>query len=243
MDAQPREHPAEPEIYLDMVAGLLRCAAEARSLEDAFLGLEEAGIMLRVDRSVTPTMAKAPTLGIWEVRPAAQYRQRRPARSHHHSAARRDRPRRWVSPRRRRRRGRQLRLRRAQVHAPDPDLAARGDHPAAGPGRLPVLGAAMAGYVEATRDDDTERNRVCRPSSFGNTLVDWAVMNAVGMRNAAALNTEPDLKAFANQIALNPARVPPEHTGSAAVDDAQNRIQSYAGPGLAHLAAWAGLEA
>ena len=108
---------------------------------------------------------------------------------------------------------------------------------------FPCFGAALAGYVEATRDDDTERNRVCRPSPFGNTLVDWAVMNAVGMRNAAALNTEPDLKAFANQIALNPARVPPEHTGSAAVDDAQNRIQSYAGPGLAHLAAWAGLEA
>ena len=27
----------------------------------------DAGIMLRIDRAVTPTMAKAPTLGMWEL--------------------------------------------------------------------------------------------------------------------------------------------------------------------------------
>jgi hypothetical protein len=57
----------DPETYLDMVAHLLCCAAEASSLDDAFLRLEETGIMLRVDRSVTPTMAKTPTLGTWEL--------------------------------------------------------------------------------------------------------------------------------------------------------------------------------
>ena len=52
-----------PEIYLGMVATLMEAAASAHSLDTLFLALEDAGIMLRVDPSVTPTMAKAPTLG------------------------------------------------------------------------------------------------------------------------------------------------------------------------------------
>ena len=43
------------------------CGGVASSLDDLFLRLEDAGIMLRIDRSVTPTMAKAPTLGTWEL--------------------------------------------------------------------------------------------------------------------------------------------------------------------------------
>ena len=57
----------DPVIYLGMVADMMRAAASATSLDDLFLRLEDAGIMLRIDRSVTPTMAKAPTLGIWEL--------------------------------------------------------------------------------------------------------------------------------------------------------------------------------
>ena len=53
----------DPVIYLGMVADMMRAAGTAASLPDLFLRLEEAGIMLRIDRSVTPTMAKAPTLG------------------------------------------------------------------------------------------------------------------------------------------------------------------------------------
>ncbi len=46
---------------------MMRLAAEARSLPELFGQLEDAGIMLRIDQSVTPTMAKAPTLGLWEL--------------------------------------------------------------------------------------------------------------------------------------------------------------------------------
>ncbi|MET1007924.1 MAG: NAD(P)-binding protein, partial [Propionibacteriaceae bacterium] len=57
----------DPVIYLGMVAETMRLAAGARSLPDLFGQLEGAGIMLRIDPSVTPTMAKAPTLGRWEL--------------------------------------------------------------------------------------------------------------------------------------------------------------------------------
>ena len=57
--------------------------ADATSLDDLFLRLEDAGIMLRIDRSVTPTMAKAPTLGALGARAAAHHRERRTPRPHH----------------------------------------------------------------------------------------------------------------------------------------------------------------
>ena len=57
----------DPVIYLGMYATLVEAAASAASLPDLFLRLEELGIMLRIDPAVTPTMAKAPTLGLWEL--------------------------------------------------------------------------------------------------------------------------------------------------------------------------------
>ncbi len=57
----------DPAIYLGMVAEMMCLAAQTRSLPELFGQLEDAGIMLRIDRSVTPTMAKAPTLGMWEL--------------------------------------------------------------------------------------------------------------------------------------------------------------------------------
>ena len=57
------------------------------------------------------------------------------------------------------------------------------------------------------------------------------------MRNAAAFGSEPDVKDWSNRVALNPARVPPEHPGSPALDDAlATAPDSTCGPGLARLA-------
>jgi hypothetical protein len=53
----------DPVVFLGMVADTMQAAAAATSLDDLFLRLEDAGIMLRIDRTLTPTMAKAPTLG------------------------------------------------------------------------------------------------------------------------------------------------------------------------------------
>ena len=73
---------------------------------------------------------------------------------------------------------------------------------------FPCFGAALAGYVEATRDDDGEKNRLCPPSSFGNTLPDWARMNVRGLRNSMSFGSEPDIKAWSDRVALNPVAHP-----------------------------------
>ncbi|WP_091026449.1 NAD(P)-binding protein [Nocardioides szechwanensis] len=231
----------DPVIYLGMVADMMGAAGAAASLPELFLALEEAGIMLRVDRSVTPSMAKSPTLGLWEL-DKLRTLENVVRRGHLETVSR----------------GR-LDFADGSVAVADDALvvncAADGLKmpplvPIWGPEAItvqpiragfPCFGAALAGYVEATRDDDAEKNRLCPPSSYGNTLEDWARMNVLGLRNSASFNSEPDIKDWTNRVALNPARVPPEHPASAELDDALARLAANVGPGVARLAQLGGM--
>jgi hypothetical protein len=225
-----------PVIYLGMVADMMRAAGEAASLDDLFLRLEDAGIMLRIDRSVTPVMAKAPTLGTWELEQLRTIEH--VVRQGHIDT---------VS------RGRIDLTQGAVVIRPDAvvvncaanGLKLRPRVPIWGAEAItlqpiragfPCFGAALAGYVEATRGDDDEKNKLCPPSSFGNSLGDWARMNVIGMRNSMTFGSEPDIKAWSDRVALNPARIPPEYERSPELDDAVNRLQTSVGGGLARLA-------
>jgi len=100
---------------------------------------------------------------------------------------------------------------------------------------FPCFGAALLGYAEATRDDDDDKNRLCPPSTFGNSLTDWARMNVLGFRASAAFGAEPDVKTWADGVALNPARVPP---GAASPELAAvlGRLAEAVPPGVARLA-------
>jgi hypothetical protein len=225
-----------PEIYLGMVASMMEAAASAASLDSLFLALEDAGIMLRIDRSVTPTMAKAPTLGSWELELLRTISH--VVRLGHVSSVARGR----------------LTLADGSVAiAPDAlvvNCAADGlknqpllpiwrpDSITLQPVRagFPCFGAALAGYVEATRSDDSAKNAVCAPSGFGNSLADWARMNVLGVRNSAAFGAEPDIADWVSRVSLNPSRVPPGHPGSPQLDGVRERLQASSGPGLARLA-------
>ncbi|MBZ5739512.1 NAD(P)-binding protein [Nocardioides mangrovi] len=230
----------DPEIYLGMVADMLTACAAATSLPELFVRLEEVGIMLRIDPSVTPSMAKAPTLGPWELELLRSIED--VVRLGHITSARAG----------------CLELTDGSVEVPRDTVVV---HCTADglrhPDRLPIwqadaitiqpvragfpcFGAALIGYVEATRTDDAEKNRLCAPSSFGNSLEDWATMNVLGFRNASAFNSEPDIRDWAHRVTLNPARIPPGHAGSAALDDALARMGAHAEPALARLEALAG---
>jgi hypothetical protein len=225
----------DPAVFLGMVADTMQAAEAASSREDLFLRLEDAGIMLRIDRSVTPTMAKAPTLGTWELEQLRTIED--VVRRGHIDTVRRGR----------------IDFAEGSVAVADDALvvncAADG---LKNPPRVPIwqpetvtlqpiragfpcFGAALAGYVEATRADDGEKNRLCPPSSFGNSLAQWATMNVLGMRNSASFSSEADIKEWTDRIALNPARIPPGYGGSPELDDALHRLQTNVGPGLARL--------
>ena len=198
--------------------------------------------MLRIDPSVTPTMAKAPTLGTWELDQLRTI-ENVVRRGHIDSVSR----------------GR-IDLEEGSVAVADDALvvncAADGLKnpplvPIWGPETItlqpvragfPCFGAAIAGYVEATRDDDDEKNRLCAPSSYGNSLADWARMNVLGLRNSRSFSSEPDIKAWSDRVALNPSRIPPEHGGSPELDDAVARLQTHVGAGLDRLAQLSDME-
>jgi hypothetical protein len=225
----------DPAVFLGMAADIMQAAAGASSLDEVFLRLEDAGVMVRIDRSVTPTMAKAPTLATWELDLLRTIE-------------------RVV------RRGHVRRVEPGRLTLDDGSVALAQDavvvHCAASglqnPPLVPVwgrsaitlqpiragfpcFGAALVGYVEATRQDDAEKNRLCPPSPYGNTLADWATMNVLGTRASASFGAEPDIKAWADGVALNPARVPPGDGDRAEVGEALRRLQGHAPAGVARL--------
>jgi hypothetical protein len=230
----------DPAVFLGMVADVMTAADGAASLDELFLRLEEADVMFRLDRSVTPTMAKAPTLATWELDLL---------RTVEH-VVRRGHVRR-VDPGR-------LTMTDGVVDL-DPDAvvvhcAASGlQNPSLVPiwqddvirlqvirASFPCFCAALAGYVEATRTDpaarnDAEKNRLCPPTPYGNTLREWAEMNLRGTRATQAFNSEPDIKDWANGVLLNPARIPPERAGDADVTAAQHRLADAVPAGLVAL--------
>jgi hypothetical protein len=226
----------DPDIFLRMAADLLQAAAEATSLDDLFLRLEDAGIMLRIDRTVMPTMAKTPTLAGWELEQLRTL-ENVVRRGHIEGVAR------------------------GRLTFGDGSVAVAADalvvHCAADGLKYPPLvpvwrpdvitlqpiragfpcfGAALTGYVEATREDDDEKNRLCPPSPYGDSMAEWAKMNVLGTRAVLSFSAEPDIKEWSNQVPLNPARIPHGHPGSAALDDARERLATHTRPALAKLA-------
>ena len=228
----------DPAVYLGMVADLMESAAAADSLPELFLRLEAAGVLVRIDRSVTPTMAKTPTLGRWELDLLRTIRH----------VVRRGHVR-TVEPGR-------ITLDEGSVGVAQDALvvhcAASGLQqpplvPIWGPSAItlqpirtgfPCFGAALAGYVEATRADDAEKNRLCPPTPYADTPAQWAHMNVLGTRAAKAFGAEPDIRQWADGVALNPARTPRD--GSPAADAARARVERSADAGLARLAELSG---
>lgn len=226
----------DPAIFTGLVADVVESALGAADLDTFFLDMEERGVMVRIDRAVTPTMARAPTLAGWELdllRTVGDVV----------------------------RRGHLRRVERGRLHLDGGTVAVDEDalvvHCAASglrtrplvpvwrPERItlqpvragfPCFGAALIGYVEATRSDDAVKNRLCPPTPYPDSLAEWGAMTVRGARAAASFGSEPDIGEWADTVPLNPSRVPPGHPGSPELDEARSRLATHAAPGLARLA-------
>ena len=198
----------DPAVFIGMAADTMEAAGAASSPDDLFLRMEAAGVMLRIDPSVTPTMAKTPTLARWELDLLRSIE--RVVRLGHVRG-----------------------VERGRIELDEGDAAIHRDavvvHCAASglqyPPLIPIwgdevitiqpvragfpcLGAALTGYVEATREDDAEKNRMCLPSPLSNAPTDWAVMQVLGGRASLAFWRRARHQGVARRLALNPARVP-----------------------------------
>lgn len=226
----------DPAVAFGLAADTMESAAHAESLDELFVRLEDAGVMLRIDTDVTPTMAKTPTLGEWElellrtVERVIRLGHIRHVTRHEivlDDGAVRLAPGSLV------------------VHCAASGLQYPPLVPIWEPDRIrlqtiragfPCFCAALAGYVEATRDDDRERNRLCPSNALPDSREDWARMQVLGTIATRAFGAEPDIAAWANSCALNPARVEPAQRDDPAVRSATERLNLHAERGLMRLA-------
>jgi hypothetical protein len=226
----------DPAVAIGLAADTMAAASAAESLDELFIRLEAAGVMLRIDRDVTPTMAKVPTLGGWELELLRSIS--RVVRLGHLRRVTRD----------------ELVLDRGRVplpahalvvHCAASGLAYPPMVPIWGPDMIrvqtiragfPCFGAALAGYVEATRDDDRERNRLCPPNTLPNDPATWATMQVRGVLATRRHNREPDLARWADSCMLNPARIDDTQRADPGVKTAIGRLAAHGDAGLTRLA-------
>jgi hypothetical protein len=105
---------------------------------------------------------------------------------------------------------------------------------------FPCFGAALAGFVEATRGDDAEKNALCPPTPYSNTPTDWMAMQVLGNRASLSFGAVPEIRAWANTTVLNPSRIGPDDMDRADVADAVARLKRNAPAGVARMAELAG---
>jgi hypothetical protein len=231
----------DPAVFMGMVADTVAAAAEAASPDDLFVRLEAAGVMLRIDQSVTPSMAKTPTIASWEIE--LLRRIENVVRLGHVRLVERGR----------------IALSEGDVHIARDALvvhcAASGlKYPPLVPvwsreaitiqpvrSGFPCFGAALIGYVEATRVDDEEKNRVCPPSCLPDTPTSFARMHVLGNLAGQAFSSQPDVRDWANRTTLNPARIPADRASDPDVAGALLRYRDHAVAGFAKLAEFAGI--
>ena len=193
--------------------------------------------MLRIDRSVTPTMAKAPTLGTWELELLRSIEQRRTAGPHRLGAA-----------------AAGSTSREGSVAVADDALVVncaadglkkpplvpiwRPEAITLQPVRagFPCFGAAIAGYVEATRDDDAEKNRLCPPSSYGNTPGRLGEDERAGHAQLGVVRRRARHQGVGRPGRAQPvARSRPSTPASPELDDTVGRLGTFLGPGVERL--------
>lgn len=225
----------DPVVAFGLSADILASTIEARSTDEVFLRLEAAGALVRIDPDVTPTMAKAPTIGRWEVDLLRNIE--RVIRLGHIRQVSRgemvlDQGRVALSPDC------------LVVHCAASGIAYPPVTPIWAPDRIrlqtiragfPCYCAALAGYVEATRGDDLERNRLCPPNRLPDLPRDWPEMHMRGILATRTYEAEPDIAVWANRCALNPARLTPDRADDPDVVAAQARVAGVAESGLAGL--------
>jgi hypothetical protein len=240
---QNRDYTQPGELVGSLLEGIslqMEAAAQATSIDDLIDRLEAAAQMRRVDRSVRPTMYKGATIGDWEI--DLLRRIENVVRLGHVRSIERDR----------------ILLERGSVKTSPQHLhvhcAAQGvRYPPALPifaadritlqpvrsGLIP-FNAALVAFVEAHRDDDAEKNRLCPPNPFPNTPLDWARGTLVQMGADRVWSKEADLQAWLERSGLNPMRELRAHAGEERVQQASQRFAAHVGPGLKRLAAIVG---
>ena len=217
-------------LSLDVEAG-----ANAASIEDLFDRLEAAGRLVRIDPSRPTTMYRGTMLSARELAALRQIE----------DVVRLGRVRRIEA-------GRVILQRGETRTGPDflhVDCTALGlnNAPATAifqPGRIalqqvrhlsPAFNAALAGFVEANRHDDADKNRLCPPNPYPSTIEDWPRMMSRTWMTEGQWQREPDVSAWVAASRLNLLRALPDHAAEPPAQSAVKRFLTHVGAAIERL--------
>jgi len=96
-------------------------------------------------------------------------------------------------------------------------------------------GAATIGAVEALKDDDETRNRLCPPVVFSGHVADILQFANAGMQGIAARATDPEIAPWTEACRLNPGRNAAAHLDDPRVTDAFDVVGANLFPALENL--------
>lgn len=228
---------------LEWQSRLVEAVAESEGAADTFRRLEARGIANRIDRGVEPEVFRGATLSITELEALREIS----------NVIRKGRVRRIGTE------GVELTEgsipsdpRQVYVDCTAAGLSAPPARPIFTPDRITVqfvtLGiapwsAATLGYVEATREDDEDKNRLCPAVSFSGELFDPPLPIYMLLRAQAARMAEPDIAAWNEACRLNPIRGAIERMDDPQIQECFARLMTNMEPAVANLERQLGLGA
>jgi hypothetical protein len=101
----------------------------------------------------------------------------------------------------------------------------------------PSFNAALVAFVEAHRDDDADRNRLCPPNPYPSSIEDWSRMVTRTWRTEREWLSEPDLSSWVAQSRLNLLKALPEHADEPPVQAAVERYLTHVPAAIERLEA------
>jgi hypothetical protein len=99
----------------------------------------------------------------------------------------------------------------------------------------PCFNAALIGFVEAHRDDDTDKNRLCPPHPYPSSIEDWPRMMIGTWITAERWLSETDLSTWVAQSRLNLLRALPDNAAEPSVQTAAKRYLTHLGTATERL--------
>lgn len=223
---------------MEIFARWLETLGRAKSLPDLYRRLEENGDLIRLDPEFEPTVFRGPILTQAEIAGLRRIKNVVRLGGVRHLGADR-------------------------IVLEKGEIATSGEHvhvdctasgfrsaparPIFEPGRITIqsliggfttYNAALVGYIEATRSDDRERNRLCPPTPQLALAPDWVAMVRGFLRSSALHGPEADLAAWSDRSRLNLTYGLSKHAGDRRLSAALARWAEWSARALANADAF-----
>ena len=99
----------------------------------------------------------------------------------------------------------------------------------------PVFSAALTGYVEAARNDDTRKNQICPANRYPGAATDWMTLTCTAQRAEIAWATDPDVSSWMQRSRLNATCGLADHQDDPQMKSALGRLFTNIEPAISNL--------